>query len=47
MPDILIVDDEEKMRHLLSMMLEGQGYTTDQAENGKAALAKLMELIKA
>ncbi len=43
MPDILIVDDEKKMRHLLSMMLEGQGYTTDQAGDGREALGKLAE----
>ena len=38
---ILIVDDEEKMRNLLSIMLERKGYRIDQAKNGKDALAKL------
>ena len=41
MSDILIVDDEEKMRHLLSMMLERKGYTTGQAGDGREALEKL------
>jgi DNA-binding NtrC family response regulator len=40
-PDILIVDDEAKMRTLLSIMLERQGYKVDQAENGKEALRKV------
>jgi two-component system response regulator PilR (NtrC family) len=41
MAGILIVDDEQKMRHLLSIMLEKKGYRTDQAEDGKQALDKL------
>ncbi len=41
-PYILVVDDERKMRTLLSMMLERKGYRTEQAENGKAALKKLL-----
>ncbi len=41
MPKILIVDDEEKMRFLLSMMLERKGYGTVQAGNGEAALERL------
>jgi len=41
-PHILLVDDETKMRTLLSMMLEKKGYKTDQAADGKAALKKLM-----
>lgn len=43
MAQILVVDDETKMRTLLSMMLERNGYTIDQAEDGKAALAKLSD----
>ncbi len=42
MARILIVDDEEKMRTLLSMMLGKEGFTTDRADNGVCAL-KLME----
>lgn len=41
MAHILIVDDEDKLRHLLSMILERKGYTTDQAGNGQEALDKL------
>lgn len=40
---ILIVDDETKMRTLLSMMLERKGYQTDQAVDGKDALRKVSE----
>jgi len=35
---ILVVDDEEKMRHLLSIMLERRGYLADQAGDGIEAL---------
>ena len=42
MAHILIIDDEEKMRNLLSIMLERKGYGIDQANDGKDALAKLL-----
>ena len=38
---ILVVDDEDKMRALLSMMLERKGNKVDQAVHGKAALEQL------
>lgn len=38
---ILIVDDEENMRHMLSELLKGEGYSIDSASNGQEALAKL------
>jgi DNA-binding NtrC family response regulator len=41
MAHILIVDDEDKIRHLLSMMLERRGYTTEMAANGQEAFEKL------
>lgn len=41
MAKILIVDDEEKMRTLLSMMLGKQGFHTDTAADGRQALTKL------
>ncbi|MFZ7111137.1 MAG: sigma-54-dependent transcriptional regulator [Desulfatiglandales bacterium] len=41
MSRILIVDDEERMRHLLSMMLEGKGYKVSQAGDGLEALEML------
>ncbi len=43
MARILVVDDEPKMRHLLSIMLRGKGHDVDQAENGQAALDRLAE----
>ena len=42
MAHLLIVDDEEKMRHLLSIMLERKGHSVDQAGDGIDAL----EMIK-
>ena len=39
MAHILIVDDEEKMRHLLSIMLSRRGYNIEQAADGVEALA--------
>lgn len=42
---ILVVDDEEKMRHLLSIMLEGEGHRADQAGNGLEALEKIRETV--
>ena len=41
MAHILVVDDEDKIRHLLSMMLERKGHTTEAAANGQEALEKL------
>ena len=40
---ILVVDDEEKMQHLLSIMLIRQGYNVDRAGDGR----KAFEMIKA
>jgi DNA-binding NtrC family response regulator len=38
---ILVVDDEEKMQHLLSIMLIRQGYSVDRAGDGRKALAMI------
>ena len=38
---ILIIDDEENMRHMLSVMLTRQGYRVDQAGNGREGLSCL------
>lgn len=38
---ILIIDDEENMRHMLTSLLDRDGYITDSAENGLAGLEKL------
>jgi two-component system response regulator ResD len=35
---ILVVDDEERIRRLLKMYLEKEGYIIDEAENGEIAL---------
>jgi len=38
---VLIIDDEENMRHLLSVILKKEGYRIDQAQNGQEALVIL------
>ncbi|SHI89829.1 two-component system, OmpR family, response regulator ResD [Geosporobacter subterraneus DSM 17957] len=38
---ILVVDDEEKMRHIIKVYLSNEGYKVDTAENGREALEKL------
>lgn len=43
MDRILVVDDEKKMRHILQLMLEREGFSTEQAENGKEALEMLKQ----
>ena len=43
MPDkkkILVVDDEENLRHMLQVMLKKQGYLVDGAPDGRQALEK-------
>jgi two-component system response regulator AtoC len=42
---ILIIDDEENLRHMLSAMLSRQGYQVDAAENGSVALHLLAEKV--
>lgn len=37
---ILVVDDEERIRRLLRMYLEKEGYNIDEAEDGETALEK-------
>ncbi|WP_342454245.1 response regulator transcription factor [Paenibacillus sediminis] len=37
---ILVVDDEERIRRLLKMYLEKEGYEIDEAEDGESALRK-------
>lgn len=43
MDGILIVDDEKRMRHIIQLMLEREGFKTEQAENGKEALDLLKQ----
>ena len=38
---ILVVDDEENLRHVLTVVLKKQGYVVECAENGEAALGML------
>ena len=38
---LLVVDDEEGMRHMLSLTLEKKGFSVAEAENGQAALERL------
>jgi two-component system response regulator AtoC len=39
--NILVVDDEENLRHMLTVVLKKQGYAVDTAANGEAALRML------
>ncbi len=40
---LLVVDDEERIRRLLKMYLEREGYIVEEAENGKIALQLALE----
>jgi two-component system response regulator ResD len=40
---ILVVDDEDRIRRLIRMYLEKEGYEIDEAEDGEAALQKALE----
>jgi two-component system response regulator ResD len=40
---ILVVDDEERIRRLLRMYLEKEGYAIDEAEDGESALQMAIE----
>ncbi|PIE67739.1 MAG: histidine kinase [Deltaproteobacteria bacterium] len=44
MAHILVVDDEDKMRHLLSMMLERNGHRVDDASDGVDAWSKIQSV---
>jgi two-component system response regulator AtoC len=39
---VLIVDDEENFRHMLSVILKKEGYDVETASNGKEALQKIV-----
>lgn len=43
MGHILVVDDEERIRRLLKMYLEREGYSIKEADNGDQALAMALE----
>lgn len=45
MARILLVDDEEKMRNLLSMMLEGKGFKVDKAIHGRDAMDQMKNTV--
>ncbi|MCG6916239.1 MAG: sigma-54 dependent transcriptional regulator [Deltaproteobacteria bacterium] len=40
---ILVIDDEENMRHMLAVLLEKEGYQVDSAANGKEGLELSLE----
>lgn len=40
MPTILVVDDEEQVRHVLKLMLERAGHEVDTAADGNEAVAR-------
>ena len=39
---LLVIDDEENMRHMLCTLLEKAGYSVDTAEDGRAGITKVM-----
>jgi two-component system nitrogen regulation response regulator NtrX len=41
---ILIVDDEKNIRRTVRMVLEGEGYSVDEASSGEEALARLPDI---
>ncbi|KPV55502.1 transcriptional regulator [Paenibacillus sp. A3] len=41
--NILVVDDEERIRRLLRMYLEKENYSIDEAEDGESALRKALD----
>ena len=40
---LLVVEDEERIRRLLKMYLEREGYEVEEAENGEIALQLALE----
>src|SRR5829696_5062414 len=45
MPEtILIVDDEKNIRRTVSMVLEGEGYSVEEASSAEEALARLPDI---
>jgi len=38
---VLVVDDEENLRHMLTVLLKREGYEVSAVGNGEAALAEL------
>jgi two-component system response regulator PilR (NtrC family) len=42
-PRILIIDDEQSLREMLTVLLQREGYQIDQAVDGEDALAKIAE----
>ncbi|NEU81673.1 response regulator [Nostoc sp. UIC 10630] len=42
-PRVLVVDDEENNRNLLTLILEKKGWEVSQAQDGKEALEKIFE----
>ena len=41
---IFIVDDEKNIRRTVRMVLEGEGYSVEEASSGEEALARLAEV---
>jgi DNA-binding NtrC family response regulator len=40
---ILVIDDDESIREVLSILLESEGYIVDTAENGEQAIEKTIQ----
>ena len=43
--DILVVDDEAKMRHILRLILEEAGHSVREAQNGREALEVARDIL--
>ena len=43
MPRVLLVEDDQQLRQVMRGTLKGEGFTCDEAENGRVGLEKMCE----